>query len=209
MRFFRGSLFTEGFLDDSISETLDWRDIDSETLVQFESDLKSIFARFPVEHSPNETQTEDDLIWPILERLGWTDFLRQQNLSEKSRSDVPDGLLFSDDGAKDRANSLGEEWKRYELGLAIVEAKRWLRPLGRGSGKSGEDSTPSTQMERYLRRVDDLTSGKNRWGILTNGTHWRLYYSGARHVAEDYFDINLAAILNLEKCNEGKTYSGD
>ena len=71
----------------------------------------------------------------------------------------------------------------------MVESKRWLRPLDRRSGTVGEESAPSTQMLRYLRRVDDLTSGKLRWGILTNGSsHWRLYYSGARLVSEDYFE---------------------
>lgn len=207
--YFRGSLFTEGFLDDSITDTPDWQDIDNETLVQFESELKGIFARFPAEHPPNETQTEDDLIWPILDRLGWTDFLRQQNLSERGRDDVPDGLLFGDDGAKKRANSLGAEWKRYEQGLAIVEAKRWLRPLDRRSGKPGEESAPSTQMLRYLRRLDDLTIGKNRWGILTNGAHWRLYYSGARLVSEDFFELNLAAILDIENYHEEKFFLKD
>ena len=206
---FRGSLFTEGFLDDLINETPDWPDIDNETLLQFESELKDIFSRFPAEHSPNETQTEDDLIWPILNRLGWTDFLRQQNLSERGRDDVPDGLLFGDAAAKDRANSLGEEWKRYEQGLAVVEAKRWLRPLDRRSGKPGEESAPSTQMLRYLRRLDDLTIGKNRWGILTNGAHWRLYYSGARLVSEDFFELNLAAILDIENYHEEKFFLED
>lgn len=199
---FRGGLFTEEFLSHSIIETPDWNGVENETLDQFESDLKEIFLAFPADHSPNETQTEDDLIWPILDRLGWSAFLRQQNLSEQGRSDVPDGLLFCDDDAKDRANRLGDEWKRYELGLAIVESKRWLRPLDRRSGKHGEESAPSTQMLRCLRRLDDLTDGKNRWGILTNGASWRLYYSGARLVSEDYFEINLAAILNLENCNE-------
>ncbi len=199
---YRGSLFAEDFLNDSITDTPDWREIGSETLDQFESDLKSLFSPFPAEHSPNETHTEDDLIWPVLDRLGWTDYLREQNLSERGRDDVPDGLLFGDADAKERANSFRQEWKRYEHGLAIVESKRWLRPLDRRSVKTGEGSAPSTQMLRYLRRSDDLTAGKNRWGILTNGAHWRIYYSGARLVSEDYFELNLAAILNIENNNE-------
>ena len=85
------------------------------------------------------------------------------------RQDVPDGLLFPDDASKGRANRFAEEWKRYEHGLAVVESKRWLRPLDRRSGRRGEESAPSTQMLRYLRRIDDLTTGKLRWGILTNG----------------------------------------
>ena len=46
-------------------------------------------------------------------------------------------------------------------------------------------------MLRYLRRVEDLTTGKLRWGILTNGARWRLYYQGARSVAEKFFEIEL------------------
>ena len=88
---------------------------------------------------------------------------------------MPDGLLFRDAAAKARANGFTEEWKRYEFGLAVVESKRWGRPLDRRSGRRGEETAPSTQMLRYLRRVDDLTTGKLRWGILTNGARWRLW----------------------------------
>ena len=50
-------------------------------------------------------------------------------------------------------------------------------------------------MLRYLRRIDDVTTGKVRWGILTNGARWRLYWAGARSVAEQFFELNLAAVL--------------
>ncbi len=108
---------------------------------------------------------------------------------------MPDGLLFKDAAAKAQANRTPEEWRRYEFGLAVVESKRWNRPLDRRSGRRGEETAPSTQMLRYLRRVDDLTTGKLRWGMLTNGARWRLYYQGARSVAEQFFEIDLATIL--------------
>ena len=53
-------------------------------------------------------------------------------------------------------------------------------------------------MLRYLRRIDDLTTGKLRWGILTNGARWRLYYAGARSVAEQFFELDLAAVLGYQ-----------
>ena len=65
------------------------------------------------------------------------------------------------------------------------------------------ENAPSTQMLRYLRRVDDLTTGKLRWGILTNGARWRLYYQGSRSVSEQFFEVDLAALLNLPGHNEG------
>src|SRR6267378_194172 len=62
--------------------------------------ISGAFDRFPTAQLPNENQTEDDLIWPILTRLGWTESLRQQNLAPRRREDVPDGLLFEDDAGK-------------------------------------------------------------------------------------------------------------
>lgn len=199
----QGSLFSSDFLRDSVVRLDDWRAFDDASIERLARELRAIFDRFPIPHTPNESQTEDDLIWPILGCLGWTASLRQQNLSPRGRDDVPDGLLFADDAAKDHANGFPEEWKRYEFGLAVVESKRWLRPLDRRSGRRGEETAPSTQMLRYLRRVDDLTTGRLRWGILTNGARWRLYYQGARSVSEQFFEIDLAAVLNLPGHHEG------
>lgn len=44
----------------------------------------------------------------------------------------------------------------------------------RRSGRPDEQNAPSSRILRYLRRVDDLTHGALRWGILTNGAEWRL-----------------------------------
>ncbi len=194
---FQGSLFSTDFLNESITNTPGWQALADPDIDNLAEDLRRIIAHFPVAHTPNESQTEDDLIWPTLARLGWTASLRQQNLAAHGRADVPDGLLFQDTAAKTQANGFAEEYKRYGLGLAIVESKRWQRALDRQSGTRGEETAPSTQMLRYLRRVDDLTTGKLRWGILTNGARWRLYYQGARSVSEQFFELNLTAILAL------------
>ena len=200
---FQGSLFASDFLCDAITGLPDWQELDDASLEDLEAALRAIFDRFPAAVAPNESQTEDDLIWPVLARLGWTASLRQQNLSAYGRVDVPDGLLFADEAAKGQANGFAEEWRRYELGLAVVESKRWQRPLDRRSGRHGEETAPSTQMLRYLRRIDDVTTGNLRWGFLTNGARWRLYYQGARSVSEQFFEVDLPAVLNLPGHNEG------
>ncbi|MBC6403449.1 MAG: restriction endonuclease, partial [Hyphomonadaceae bacterium] len=199
----RGSLFTSGFLSETIRTLPEWKTLDGAGLDRFDRNIRDIFKRFPTSGTPNESQTEDDLIWPVLKALGWTESLRQQNLSPKGRMNVPDGLLFGDAGAKARANSVCEEGSAYTHGLAVVESKRWAHPLDRRSGRRGEDTAPSTQMLRYLRRVDDITNGGLRWGILTNGARWRLYWSGARSVSEQFFELDLAAIFNLPDDNSG------
>ena len=200
---FQGSLFAEDFLRDSIRELPDWSTIPEAELDQLEADLRRVIANFPTDRYPNEAQTEDDLIWPVLTRLGWTESLRKQNLSVRGQENVPDGLLFADAEAKQRANQVAQDWARYEHGETVVESKRWRRPLDRRSGRPDEESAPSTQMLRYLRRIDDLTTGKLRWGILTNGAHWRLYYAGARSVSEQFFEIDFAMILNVAGHNDG------
>ncbi|PIW28291.1 MAG: restriction endonuclease [Rhodospirillales bacterium CG15_BIG_FIL_POST_REV_8_21_14_020_66_15] len=199
----QGSLFSTDFLQETIRELEGWSDLDDGAVAALESRLIGIFDRFPSAQSPSESRTEDDLIWPVLADLGWESSVRQQNLSVRGRDDVPDGLLFADDVAKARASEHPEQWRAYEHGLVVVESKRWQRPLDRRSGRRGEETAPSTQMLRYLRRVDDLTSGALRWGILTNGARWRLYYQGARSVSEQFFEINLAAVLDLPGHNEG------
>ena len=199
----RGSLVSPDFLTDSIRGADDWNALADGDVDRFKSAVEDIFARFPISQRLNETQTEDDLIWPVLGALGWTAWLRLQNLSPRGREDVPDGILFESDGTKNRANGHSEEWRRYELGRAAVESKRWGRPLDRRSGRRGEETAPSTQMLRYLRRIDDVTEGKLRWGILTNGKKWRLYFSGARSVSEQFFELDIAAILDLPGHNDG------
>ena len=199
---FQGALFARDFLTDSVAELDEWRALDDATVDRVERDLRSLFDRFPTGPRTNESQTEDDLIWPVLARLGWAASLRQQNLTAQGTEDVPDGLLFADETAKDRANGIDEQWRRYGLGLAIVESKRWALPLD-GRSDRRASTAPSTQMLRYLRRVDDLTTGRCRWGILTNGRCWRLYHAGARSVAEQFFEVDLAAVLDVPGCNEG------
>ena len=200
---FHGGLFAADLLAESIVRSADWEALNEEALNAIEDSIRAVLARFPTASAPNESQTEDDLIWPVLRCLGWSASLRQQNLAARGRGDVPDGLLFADDAAKDRANDFAEEWRRYEHGIAVVESKRWLRPLDRRTSGPGEGIAPSTQMLRYLRRVDDLTSGELRWGILTNGARWRLYYQGARSVSEQFLEIDLAAVLDLPGHNDG------
>ena len=198
----RGSLFAPDFLNEpeSIGELPEWDDLDAATLDEVENRLRAIFEAFPRDSTPNESQTEDDLIWKTLYCLDWTAHLRQQNLSGVGRTDVPDGLLFVDDAAKSRAVGIAEERARYAIGAVMVESKRWLRPLDRTSDRT---VAPSAQMLRYLRRADDLTAGRMRWGILTNGAHWRLYYQGARSVSEGFLEVHLAAILDIPGHNDG------
>lgn len=194
--FVAGALFTQDYLSEAIRKTPEYAAIDA---ADFRARLATILSGFPHSSRPNEATTESDFVWPVLRLLGWQEYLTQQNLSASGRVDVPDGLLFIDAKAKASANAHPEEWKRYGFGAAVVESKRWGRALDRAEGRKGDDrDTPSTQLLRYLRRIDDLTSGGLRWGILTNGARWRLYFSGARSTIDDYLEIDLSRVMGLE-----------
>jgi hypothetical protein len=200
--FISGSLFTTDYLVEAIKAEQAYTAVD---VTELRARLNGIADAFPQSLKTNESQTEDDFIWPVLGALGWSESLRQQNLTVSGRDDVPDGLLFASAETKAAANAQGEQWKRYSHGLAVVESKRWARPLDRASGRD-EATAPSTQMLRYLRLTDDRTTGKLRWGILTNGTKWRLYWAGARSVSEEFLEIDLGRVLAL---GDGDLFADD
>lgn len=192
--FTAGALFSTDYLVEAIKAEAAYKAVDAKAL---RARLVEIADAFPKNAKTNESQTEDDFIWPVLDALGWKDSLRQQNLTVTGRDDVPDGLLFADAAAKAAANAQDDQWRRYAHGLAVVESKRWARPLDRASGRD-ETTAPSTQMLRYLRRIDDTSQGKLRWGILTNGTRWRLYWAGARSISEEFLEVDLGRVLALD-----------
>ncbi|MQA67025.1 MAG: hypothetical protein GEU76_14180 [Alphaproteobacteria bacterium] len=192
-----GGLFTEDFLRYGIAETEAWRSLDDAEVENLHGALAAVFDTFPHARGPSEQTTEDDLIWKVLGLLGWDQYLRQVTLAVRGRENVPDGLLFADEEAKRRANARASDADRYQDGLCVVESKRWNRALDRQEQVVGEVEVPAAQMLRYLRRAEDLTGGQLRWGILTNGRIWRLYYLGSRNPQDDFFEIDLPAVLGI------------
>lgn len=193
-----GNLFTRDYLLEGITRSEPWTALADSELNSVKARLMKLAAKLQAINKPNEAQTEKVFIYPVLELLGWTDVEVQQTLSPKGRKHVPDALLFGDTNARNRAVSEHDQWKRYQHGLAITEAKRWCRALDRADKRDAhEEGVPSTQMLQYLDRVNIVTAGKVRLGILTNGEKWRLYFQGALSVSEDYFEVDLAKALEL------------
>ena len=184
-----GGLFTRDFLTEGILSTSHWKALDDQALAEVRAAAESLFAKLSQIRNPSEPVTEKDLIYPLLSAIGWGDrVFVQPNASVKGRMDVPDALLFANELAHERARRERSDWQRFKHGLCVVEAKRWNRLLDRvEKGKEADEGVPSTQMLRYLRRADDVTNGGLRWGVLTNGRLWRLYWQGALSVAEDFW----------------------
>ncbi|MCC7284021.1 MAG: restriction endonuclease, partial [Acetobacteraceae bacterium] len=160
----------------------------------FADRLRAIYAPFPTALKPSEATTEQDLIFPILEALGW-EFLTQVAAGAGKERDKPDALLFASPDAKARASAKRREPERYPFAAVVAEHKAWRIDLDRAG--SGDGSAPASQMLRYLRSAEDLSEGAIRWGMLTNGRVWRLYSTRARSKAEGFLEIDLAAALGI------------
>ena len=195
----QGQPFTQDFLPRGVLDTPPHQEFTDTALVAFRSALQGNFAGIDGASSINEAQTEQLVINKVLVALGWgDDTLPQVNSDPKGREAVPDCLLFANPKQKVLAVAEAKDDRRYRHGLAILEAKRWLRPLDRGDGKDAFDpDAPSSQMLRYLSRVDVASDRAIKWGMLTNGAVWRLYWQDARSRAEEFFEVDLAAALGV------------
>jgi hypothetical protein len=193
-----GNLFTRDYLLEGITLSDSWTTLSDTAVAALKAGFLKRVESLRAISNANEAQTEKTLIYPILEILGWTDIEVQQTLSPKGRKQVPDALLFADSDSRDRSVAEPDQWRRFQNGLAVLEAKRWDRSLDRAT--KSDEGVPATQMLQYLSRVDIQTSGKVRFGILTNGRIWRLYWQGALSVADDFFEIDLGKALLLPGC---------
>jgi hypothetical protein len=195
---FQGGLFTRDWLIEGITSTPQWQALDEVAVAQAWETIGACLDDLLRRRNPVEAETESKLVWPVIHALGWEHVSVQQNMTVRGRKDVPDGLLFANAEADEVSRNL-EPWQRFRHGAALVEAKRWGRPLDREA--QGDQGVPSTQLMHYLRRADDITEGRMRWGILTNGRQWRLYWQGALSVAEDFFEIDLGKVFSLRGCD--------
>jgi hypothetical protein len=194
----QGKLFTQDFLREGIQETDAWQRLDAGELARFRARIAAIFGAFPADSQANEAVTETEIIFQVLEALGWAS-LPQQTASGKGRQDVPDVLLFVDAAAKQAALAERRDEPRYRRGVAIVECKRWQRPLDRGDRTDPLDANaPSNQMLRYLSRAEVASERAIQWGLLTNGRYWRLYFQGARSRSEEFLELDLARLAGMK-----------
>ena len=196
-----GSLFSTNFYTESENLADGITDLE---FAAFRKGLRKTFKTFLKDKNPNERQTVDTLVLPILRLLGWDHVIQEQNLSAKGRFEVPDGLLFLDKQTKELAQSQEQQSDRFKHGAAIIEIKKWSQPIDTQVQEETKVQSPSMQMLRYIRRVDDITNGKLRWGILTNGAKWRLYYAGAKTISEQFFELDLANVLMLKSYEQKK-----
>jgi len=186
-----GGLFSRYFLDSGIRTIAAWAVPPDDAVAGFAKAIRADLNTFRTAETPNEAVTEERLIFPVLRRLGW-DLLPQQQATRR-REDVPDALLFAEPTAAASAMGRPVGAERYRLAMVVHESKRWDLPLDRATDASGR--TPASQVLRYLRVAEELSSGRIRWAMLSNGRLWRLYAYDVTSQAERFLEADLAAML--------------
>ena len=124
-----GHLFTEYFLTEGIKATIEWRDsvASAGAFDAFRDGVRHSYQALSRSRNPNEAVTEQDLIRPLLELLGWANYLPQQGAA--CNEDIPDLLLFPDAGSKERAIARSSAEQRYRDAIVVEESKRFGLPL--------------------------------------------------------------------------------
>ena len=188
-----GQLFTNYFLEEGILHTGAWQESLSQPpdFDSFRAQAHALLQKAANFHNINEASTEQELIRPLFELLGWVDYLPQQGSDHNE--DIPDHLLFGDAESKDRAFAKPSP-NRYPDALVVAESKRFNRPLD----ARGKTSSPHGQILRYLATADINSDGRIRWGILTNGRVWRLYDRRALPRASGYHEVDLETALHAD-----------
>ena len=191
-----GQLFTQYFLPDGIKATPEWKRsvAEPEAFFAFHEAAGQRLGEFSDATHLHEATTEQELVRPLLEALGWRDYLPQQGSS--GNEDIPDHLLFADADAKARAITQHNPHARFRNALVVQESKRLGLPLDvRDAGDRASRNTPHGQILRYLETAHGASGGRIRWGMLTNGTVWRLYDYRARPRASGYYEADLRDLL--------------
>jgi hypothetical protein len=179
------NLFPVHFLQDRLPEWPEYAEMDTDELFaklselwEREGDLLPTF---------NEEQTEDRFVRPVLEALGFLYTTRPKHTVDGRRRE-PDYALFSSEQER-RDSEHAEGQARYASAVALLEAKRFDRPLDRRRAGAGLSEDPVAQIIYYV------STTRVPFGILTNGRLWRLYAQEGDMVEGAYYEVDLVALL--------------
>jgi type II restriction/modification system DNA methylase subunit YeeA len=195
-------LFSNYYLKEHLPETDDWEVEDEDELRNAFDKIRGLYEdeEGSVENY-NESQLEKNFIRPVFEALGHV--YEVEETVERGRR-RPDYALFKAEDLRQQAIEGKEEDKDfYRNALSVADAKQWdlsLDKLSSSGEKKRDFSNPSHQIHVYLQEtpVD--------WAVLTNGKHWRIYYSGTSHKLDSYYDVDLEALLEDESLEEFKYF---
>ncbi|HEV7268791.1 MAG TPA: Eco57I restriction-modification methylase domain-containing protein [Falsiroseomonas sp.] len=194
-----GSLFAGEFLSSGIRDLPEWSSLDDPALDAFAARARDLLSPFLGGAGFSEAETEQKLVFPLLEALGWG-YLPQVKLGPR-RENIPDALLYASPAEATAALASKHGNDRYRRAIVVEETKAWELPLDHGQGR-----TPANQALHYLDLAARLSEGAVRWGLLTNGRLWRLYWQDARSRAEGFLEADLAWLATPAARDTLKTF---
>lgn len=98
----------------------------------------------------------------------------------------------AESSAKETDFLFKDETKEYAIG----EVKKWDKSLDKTSEAS---SNPNYQILEYLNHADV------KWGILTNGKKWRLYYAEANDL-NTFYEVDLLKLVEKGNIEDFKYF---
>ena len=187
-------LFSDHFLNKRLpAESPLWSSQKAAAQTAFDRILVQYKKFISTYKNPNEAQTEDDFIRPVLSNLGYS-YIVQTPLKHKGKFNQPDYSLFGDEKTKKEAGSfkVKEQEAFYSKALAICDAKYWGRPL---DIKLSDKKDTFTNINPSFQIVNYLVGANVDWGILTNGKLWRLHYQKASSRSSNFYEVDLEDLL--------------
>lgn len=171
-----GGLFTRDWLTEGIRESAARRALDESPVAGAREVVGGLLSDLLRLRAPVEAETEDKLVYPVLLALAGSMCPSSSGRMLAAATTCPNALLFHDAEADEAAAGL-EPWQLFHHGSAQGEGKRWNRfPDGAAQSDLG---VPAAQLMHFLSRAEVISQGRMRWGILSNGRQWRLYWQGA------------------------------
>jgi type I restriction-modification system DNA methylase subunit len=142
-----------------------------------------------------ENETERRFIRPVLDILDHV-YSLTPNVYSPEGTKQPDFAFFATEKDHEEAERRFKDKNEYFIkAISVGDAKRWNRSLDKKVKESNDPFTnqnPSYQIDFYLRATD------KKWGILTNGKHWRLYNRDTSYRLDVFYEIDLQAILQAD-----------
>ncbi|WP_157621199.1 Eco57I restriction-modification methylase domain-containing protein [Salisaeta longa] len=193
------SLFSDHYLAERFPERDDVQALHDDADAAY-ADVCALYAKHAAHtRNWNESQTEDQFIRPVLDILGWAREV-QPHAQRQGRRGRPDYALFRSAERKEtaRQQSNDDATDLFRYADAVADAKYWGRPLDGPAPAPGRDGRAKMRQENpSFQIIDYVTLTGVAWGVLTNGSHWRLYYEKAPSRLETYLEINLEHICRL------------
>lgn len=189
-RYNNRSLFSDYYLEELLRDDPHWQAAHANAW-EIRQRIANIWERAkPGIEDVREAEVERRFIRPVLDVLGHV-YEVQPGVRSPEGTKTPDYAFFATADERNEASQrdIDDYWKTT---LAVGDAKAWERSLDKrlkGPGDPFTNHNPSYQIDFYLRAAD------RRWGILTNGRHWRLYHRDLSYRLDVYYEVDLPSLL--------------